>query len=260
MEHGQSGGYGTKTRPIWRNLDYIRGMRSLVLFLGLVIPAVVLAQSAGTDQKRWESEAKQVTILRDKWGIPHVYGKTDAATVFGLLYAECQEDFPRVEKNYLEMLGRQAEAYGESYLYTDVMMRLVYDSAQAVADYNRSPGWMHQLLDAFADGVNYYLFKHPETKPLLLKHFEPWYALMFTDGSVSATSTGGVRLDEIKAFYEHKAPPVSSIEKMVLEDRGITVPEKPAMTDSPAFPKEEEDERGSNGFAISGFRTASEAT
>ena len=104
-------------------------------------------------------------------------------------------------KNYLEQLGRQAEAFGENYLFTDVMMRLIYDSAQAVADYERSPVWMHRLLDAFADGVNYYLFKHPETKPLVLKRFKPWYALMFTDGSVSATSTGGARPDEIKNFY-----------------------------------------------------------
>src|ERR1700761_385662 len=173
---------------------------------------------AGAERRRWESEARQVTIIRDKWGVPHIYGKTDAAVVFGLLYAECQTDFPRVEKNYLEMLGRQAEVYGENYLYTDVMMRLIYDSAQAIADYNRSPLWMHQLLDAFADGINYYLYKHPETKPLALRHFEPWYALMFTDGSVSATSTGGVKAEEIKSFYSggqhlaaHHAPVLSDI-------------------------------------------------
>jgi acyl-homoserine lactone acylase PvdQ len=87
------------------------------------------------ERRRWESEAREVTILRDKWGVPHIYGKTDASAVFGLLYTECQTDFPRVEKNYLEMLGRQAEVYGESYLYTDVMMRLIYDSVQAIADY-----------------------------------------------------------------------------------------------------------------------------
>ena len=115
---------------------------------------------------RWEAEAKNVTIIRDKWGIPHIYGKTDAEAVFGLMYAECQEDFPRVEKNYLEMLGRQAEAYGENYLYNDVMMRLIYDSAQAMADYQKSPDWMHKLLDAFADGVNFFLYKHPDVKPL----------------------------------------------------------------------------------------------
>lgn len=220
-----------------------------------------------------------MTILRDRWGIPHIYGKTDAAVVFGLLYAECQTDFPRVEKNYLEMLGRQAEVYGENYLYTDVMMRLVYDSVQAIADYNRSPVWMHQLLDAFADGVNYYLYKHPETKPLALKHFEPWYALMFTDGSVSATSTGGVKLDEIRNFYSghpslavHHAPVISDVEKMVLEDRGMAAPAAGAVGDAgrqadiPDEPSGEpggwpvDDDRGSNGFALSGFRTASGAT
>jgi acyl-homoserine-lactone acylase len=263
---------------------------------GWLLPVRTVAQSFSVqEQRRYEEEARDVTIIRDKWGIPHIYGKTDAAAVFGLMYAECQEDFSRVEKNYLEMLGRQAEAYGESYLYTDVMMRLIYDSVQAQADYEKSPGWMHLLLDAFADGVNYYLYKHPEKKPLVLRRFEPWYALMFTDGSVSATSTGGVRSDEIKNFYSktngglgaggHK---VSAIEKMVLADRGIGVsheaesgaakegnlsgkkeellpegvPEDEAGPEGSPVDEggPEERERGSNGFALANFRTASENT
>jgi len=245
-------------------------------FLSLV--AGVSAQEfSAADRQRCEQEAKQVTIVRDKWGVPHIYGKTDASVVFGLLYAECQADFSRVEKNYLEMLGRQSEAYGDSYLYTDVMMRLIYDSVQAKADYEHSPGWMRRLLDAFADGVNYYLDKNTGTQPLVLKHFEPWYALMFTDGSVSATSLGGVRMDEIKNFYSQphavaKAPSrpvVSDVERMVLEDRGIGIssskgeggghepsPDEPA----PDSWIPDEQEKGSNGFALAGERTASEAT
>jgi len=232
---------------------------------------------SATDRQRCEQEAKQVTIVRDKWGVPHIYGKTDASVVFGLLYAECQEDFSRVEKNYLEMLGRQSEAYGDSYLYTDVMMRLIYDSVQAKADYEHSPAWMHQLLDAFADGVNYYLYKNTGTQPLVLKHFEPWYALMFTDGSVSATSLGGLRMDEIKNFYSQphavaKAaarPVVSDVERMVLEDRGIGISsskgEGGGHEPSPDEPTPDswipdEQEKGSNGFALAGERTASEAT
>src|ERR1700759_4338936 len=112
----------------------------------LLLPVGVSAQEfSAADRKRCEQEARQVTIVKDKWGVPHIYGKTDAATVFGLMYTECQEDFSRVEKNYLEMLGRQAEAYGETYIYTDVMMRLIYDSAQAKADYEHGPAWMHSL-------------------------------------------------------------------------------------------------------------------
>ena len=206
-----------------------------------------------SDAARWELEARNVTIIHDKWGIPHIYGKTDAESVFGLMYAECQEDFPRVEKNYLEVLGRQAEAYGENYLYNDVMMRLIYDSAQAVADYQKSPEWMHKLLDAFADGVNFYLYKHPDVKPLVLKRFEPWYALMFTDGSVSATSTGGVRVDEIKNFYSGNLNRVTDVERMILIDRGMKVP----GDGGGGGWAPDDGERGSNGFALAGFRTAS---
>ena len=257
---------------------YMRERRSLrrwclplLFFSGTVIPFLVDGQSSGNEeQRRWEAEAAAVTILRDNWGIPHIYGKTDADVVFGLLYAECETDFARVEKNYLEQLGRQAEAFGESYLYTDVMMRLIYDSAQAVADYERSPAWMHRLLDAFADGVNYYLFKHPETKPLVLTRFKPWYALMFTDGSVSATSTGGARLDEIKNFYSvgerlaterpaRRATGISDVEKMVLADRGIGATDDGGQPPGVGNPADDEEERGSNGFALAGFRTASEA-
>src|SRR5579863_10064798 len=116
----------------------------LLLSSGL-LPLSSFSQTFSVPEiRRYESEARDVTILRDKWGIPHIYGKTDAAAVFGLLYAECQEDFSRVEKNYLEVLGRQAEAYGEKYLYNDVMMRLIYDSTQAIGDYEKSPEWMHK--------------------------------------------------------------------------------------------------------------------
>jgi len=276
-----------------------------LLILGVFLaPSISFAQSfSPSELDRYEAEARQVKIVRDQWGIPHIYGKTDAACVFGLLYAECQNDFNRVEKNYLEMLGRQAEAYGESYLYNDVMMRLIYDSAQAVMDYQSSPLWMHKLLDAFADGVNYYLYKHPETKPLVLRHWAPWYALMFTDGSVSATSTGGIRPEEIQNFYGnpqqtmgHTSADHRAAEKMILADRGISMPEEQPSTDSrtaapastdggttapgarerkePAAEQEsqkvpsldgaahqeptpDEEDRGSNGFAIAPSRTAS---
>jgi acyl-homoserine-lactone acylase len=240
---------------------------AIVVFCGLSLAGSGQGIS-GTERQRCEAEAKDVSIVRDKWGIPHIYGKTDAEAVFGLMYAECQEDFSRVEKNYLEMLGRQAEAYGESYLYNDVMMRLIYDSAQAEADYQKSPEWMHKLLDAFADGVNYYLYKHPDIKPLALKHFEPWYPLMFTDGSVSATSTGGIRLEEVKDFYEggaNRVSKVSEVEKMILMDRGIKVPGDGGGDGSGDGGGDgigdgwlpDDAESGSNGFALAGFRTAS---
>src|SRR4030095_12536030 len=127
-----------------------------------------------------------------------------AECVFGLLYAQCEDDFKRVESNYIDVLGRKADSrIGES-LYDDLFMKLVLDSAGAVADYQKSPEWLKKLLNAFADGVNYYLFKNPGTKPLLLHRFQPWYPLMWTDGSISAIQTGGISAADLEKFYEKK--------------------------------------------------------
>ena len=123
---------------------------------------------------RWQQQAQHVNIIRDNWGIPHIYGKTDADAVFGLLYAQCEDDFKRVEMNYIEKLGRMSEVKGESSLYSDLLIRMIIDSAEAVKDYQKSPPYFKKLLDAYADGINYYLYKNPRVKPALLQRFKPW--------------------------------------------------------------------------------------
>ena len=123
----------------------------LVLFL----PIQLFAQSfTKSEITRWQEQAKRVQIIRDNWGIPHIYGKTDANAVFGLLYAQCEDDFKRLEMNYIEKLGRLAEIKGESALYNDLYLKLILDSADAVNDFKKSPVWLQKLLNAFADGIN----------------------------------------------------------------------------------------------------------
>jgi acyl-homoserine-lactone acylase len=195
---------------------------------------ISFAQKSNAELQRWKKEATQVTILRDNWGIPHVYGKTDADAVFGLLYAQCEDDFKRVEMNYIEKLGRLAEVNGEKDIYNDLLIRLVIDSADAIKDYNNSPDWLKKLCDAFADGVNYFLYIHPKIKPALLNHFEPWYPLLWTDGSIGAISTAGINARDLKNFYtgENQITKISQINF-------------------------DEDLTGSNGFAFAPSITAS---
>ena len=199
------------------------------LLLLLFLPVHLFSQSFSKQEiSRWETQAQHVTIIRDNWGIPHVYGKTDADAVFGLLYAQCEDDFKRVEMNYIEKLGRMSEVKGESELYNDLLIRLVIDSADAVKDYNNSPAWLKKLCNAFADGINYYLYKNPATKPALLTHFKPWYPLLWTDGSIGAISTGDVTVNDLKNFYSAE-PSITKTDDKV----------------------EEEMLTGSNGFAFS---------
>ncbi len=173
-----------------------------ILLLFLLLPHFLNAQKFSQDEiARWEKQAQQVTIIRDNWGIPHIYGKKDADAVFGLLYAQCEDDFRRVEMNYIEKLGRMSEVKGESEIYEDLLIRMVLDSTDAVKDFEKSPAWLKELLYSFADGINYYLYKHPEVKPLLLKRFEPWYPLLWTDGSIGAISTAELETEDLKKFY-----------------------------------------------------------
>jgi acyl-homoserine-lactone acylase len=148
----------------------------------------ILAASAPAQQRadiaRGQRHAQNVTIIRDDWGIAHVYGKTDADAVFGMEYAQAEDDFNRIETNYLNSLGRLAEAEGESALYTDLRQRLFIDPDSLRAEYRTSPPWLRKLMDGFADGLNYFLYKHPEVKPRVITHFEPWMALSFTEGSI----------------------------------------------------------------------------
>ncbi len=150
---------------------------------------------------RWQQQAKQVSIIRDNWGIPHIYGKTDADAVFGLMYAQCEDDFKRVEMNYIEKLGRLSEVKGVAALYDDLLMRMVIDSSEAIADYNKAVPWLKKLLDAFADGINYYLYKNPAVHPLLLARFKPWYPLLWTDGSIGAINTAGLDAKDVRELY-----------------------------------------------------------
>ncbi|MGE5109003.1 MAG: penicillin acylase family protein [Sphingobacteriales bacterium] len=198
------------------------------IFLLLLLPASLFSQSFSKGEiSRWEKQANNVTIIRDNWGIPHIYGKADADAVFGLMYAQCEDDFKRVEMNYIEKLGRMAEVKGESSLYDDLLIRMIIDSADAVKDYNNSPAWLKKLCNAFADGINFYLYKNPNSKPALLTRFKPWYPFLWTDGSIGAINVADITVNELKNFYSGE-PPVAFVK-----------------------PQEEEILTGSNGFAFS---------
>jgi len=171
----------------------------------ILLPLQLFAQPFSTSEiSGWKKHAANITIIRDNYGVPHVYGKTDADAVFGLLYAQCEDDFRRVEMNYIEKLGRLSEVNGEKDLYNDLLIRLVIDSADAIKDYTNAPAWLKKILNAYADGINYYLYKNPQVRPALLTGFQPWYPLLWTDGSIGAISTGGITTEELKNFYSGK--------------------------------------------------------
>jgi acyl-homoserine lactone acylase PvdQ len=202
---------------------------------------------------QWEREAKAVTIVRDDWGVAHVYGKTDADAVFGMIYAQAEDDFNRVETNYLNAMGRLAEAEGEGRVYQDLRMKMFIDPEELRTEYGASPEWLRRLMDAFADGLNFYLAGHPDVTPRVIRRFEPWMALSFTEGSIGG-DIERVDLKKLEAFYgSRRAAEVAPSRKLPAGEGADGAP------GSGAWDLAEEGERepgGSNGFAIAPGNTA----
>lgn len=208
-----------------------------LLYFGLYISMGCSSSSPDKSEvDSYKRQAQRVTIIRDEWGIPHIFGKTDADAVFGLMYAQCEESFERVERNYIEKLGRLSEIEGENHLLQDLEMQLLYDTAAAIEDFKKSPQWLKALLHAFSSGIHYYLYTHPEVKPALLTRFEPWYPLLFTDGAYIATQTGGLQSADMKALFGEE---ITNLRNNIQQPTTAV---------------------GSNGFAIAPSRTADKST
>src|SRR5688572_7958104 len=175
-------------------------MKKLVLSLLIICASCAPNLAANTELAEWQQQAQNVTIIRDDWGIAHVYGKTDADAVFGAIYAQAEDDFNRVETNYLNAMGRLAEAEGESAIWRDLRMKLFIDPETLKKHYESSPQWLKKLMNAWADGLNFYLAKHPGTQPRVIKRFEPWMALSFSEGSIGG-DIETINLDQLQAFY-----------------------------------------------------------
>ena len=209
----------------------------------LCIPAVVGAAAAPGESARWLGHAAHVHIIRDNWGIAHVYGTSDADAVFGMIYAQAEDDFNRIERNYLSGLGWLAQAEGESAIYSDLRERLFIDVGRLQRQYRGAPRWLKALMTAWSDGLNYFLSKHPNVQPKVILHFEPWMALSFTEGSIG----GDIETIDLKSLEKFYAPAAAPTVRAEAAAYGA-----PASDSVP-----EQFLGGSNGFAIAPKLTAS---
>jgi acyl-homoserine-lactone acylase len=200
-------------------------LRPLVAILSFVS----MSGAVASELTKWQAEAQRVSILRDQWGIPHVYGQTDADAVFGLMYAQAEDDFKRVELNFINAMGRLAEVEGEAELYRDLRMKLFIQPEELKRQYASSPAWLKKLMVAWADGLNFYLHTHPDVKPRLLTRFEPWMALSFSEGSIGG-DIESVDLGDLAKMYGADKPALALAD--LHDDDPIAEP------------------KGSNGFAI----------
>ena len=249
--------------PVARRSSGGRSMLALGLATLLLLGAACAPSAADrTELRRWQQRAEGITIVRDDWGIAHVYGATDADAVFGMIYAQAEDDFHRIEVNYLNAMGRLSEAVGPAEVFRDLRMKLFIDPAQLQRQYEEAPEWLRALMDAWADGLNWYLHTHPDVKPLVLARFEPWMALSFTEGSIGGdmerVSIAGLRdlygdeSDRQAAARAQRLPAATGAARPLLsEPAALLTAAGFAPTTWPDTPDPLAEPSGSNGIAIS---------
>lgn len=224
-------------------------MKQLALVLAFAVASCSsqpYAPQVSPEVAAWQARAEGVTIVRDDWGVPHIYAKTDADVVFGLMYAQAEDDFNRVETNFINSQGRLAEAEGETEIYRDLRMKLFIDPADMRAEFEKSPAWLQALMNGWADGLNFYLATHPDVTPRVITRFEPWMALSFSEGSIGG-DIERVNLTQLEAFYG-RTPAAMTTAAGPDDDRAPLGRSEPVAMVEPG---------GSNGIAIAGMNTAS---
>ncbi len=214
-------------------LPNIRPLRIVSLALMLTALTLPMNDKALAADLTTERIRREVLIYRDTYGVPHVYGRTDASVVFGLMYAQAEDNFWQLEDDYIRKLGRAAEVYGSPRLAGDVTVRLFETVRRAREEYERLNPSTRELCDAFAAGINYYLERHPEVRPRLITRFEPWFALITTTPSPGQLGIAG---QEVRALFP-------------------ALPAEPAPTPPPGG--EADDMEGSNMWAIAPRKSAS---
>lgn len=244
-----------------------------LLMLLMLTPVLLMATGCASDEEssasasaakpdpqlqRLQTIAEGVTIMRDDFGVAHIYADTDADAAFGFLYAQAEDDFPRIERNYLWAIGRLAEVEGESALYSDLRAKLYMTQDEAQAAYEASPDWLQALCDAFADGLNYYLATHPQVQPQLLTRFEPWMPFYFFEGSIGG-DIEAIGLPDIEAFYSQAGQRVSDVPAVAAAGASGTALRIAQLEHAPAPLSQTifAEPAGSNGFAVTGTKSES---
>lgn len=229
-----------------------RQQSELVALAVLVAAGLALACAPPDEIAAVDELARSITIHRDEWGVPHVYGPTDASVAFGFLYAQAEDNFWQIEDSYIRALGRAAEVYGEPSVADDLLNRALEIRRLAIEEYHAMDAYHQELCRWAMEGLNYYLRTHPEVRPRLIDRFEPWHVLAFSRFATYQLfiyGRTGLEADDILEVVELEG--VQRIEASRLpSDRPA-----PAPVSAPA--EEPAPDAGSNMWALAPERSAS---
>lgn len=160
---------------MWRLLSVALGLLWGCTSTETAFRPAAKVRALGAPAPSWERLASQVTIHRDEWGVPHVFGPTDASVVLGYAFARAEDEFERMERAVFVMLGRNAEILGEAGLTWDRLVHAFEVPGRSRAEYAQLRPELRALADAWAEGIN--LYAEGRSAARLVERFEPWHLI-----------------------------------------------------------------------------------
>ena len=181
----------------------------------------------------------QARILRDTWGVPHIFGKTDADTAYGLAWAHAEDDFPTIQRQLLAARGQLASVFGREAAANDYIVALLRVRETVEARYETDLSTeTRALVEAYADGINRYVATHPK------------------DALPGLYPVSG---QDVIAGFVASVPLFFDLDKTLRELIGpsaLRPVSRKGETTTAAEPRAEAVERGSNGIAVAPRRSA----
>jgi acyl-homoserine-lactone acylase len=149
----------------------------VILVFGVFI--LFCAKFSFAVEKNLSDVSNQVTIYRDTYWVPHIFGKTDEACAFGIGYAQAEDNLPQIIQSIRQATGTLAEVNGKDFLDNDYYSQLTRISQYAYENYHKIPLEMRVISEAYCKGVNYYVKKHPDKTPQSWRELVPQDVVAF---------------------------------------------------------------------------------
>lgn len=118
--------------------------------------------------------AARVEILRDEYGVPHIFAPTADAAAFGSGYAQAEDRLEELLRNYRKAEGTMAEAFGKTWVFQDYRQRVWRHREIAEEHYHELDPKLRAICEAFQAGVKKFMRDHPEQVPAWAPKLEPW--------------------------------------------------------------------------------------
>jgi acyl-homoserine-lactone acylase len=125
-------------------------------------------------------DPNNIEIVRDKWGVPHIYGKTDQETAYGLAWANSEDNFKTIQEIFLPSINKLASIRGKEGATLDYFVQAMGCRETAETQFKYLSKEVVKVIEGYIAGINAYAEAHPEE--VLIKDAFPMSILDYLTG------------------------------------------------------------------------------